>query len=108
MIDLSLWPLSEFDYFLVSATMSKRIKEISREKLLLEILEDGISPIHPHFRAIVSDYISRLFGIQPDSPALVWDKLNKDMDNYCTEVEKKWKKKYDIRVFNQNKGTSEN
>jgi hypothetical protein len=60
--------------------MSKRIREISREKLLLEILEDGISPIHPNFREIVGDYISHLFGITPDSPALVWDKLNLDMD----------------------------
>ena len=94
----------KLNYFLVSATMSKRIKEISREKLLLEILEDGISPIHPNFREITGDYISRLFGINPDSPALVWDKLNLDMDKYCIEVEKKWKKKYDERVFNQNKG----
>ena len=84
--------------------MSKRIKEISREKLLLEILEDGITPTHKDFRFIVGDYISRLFGISGGSPDAVWGQLNLDMDNYCAEVEKKWRKVYDSRVFNKNKG----
>ena len=86
--------------------MSKRVNEISWEKLHLDLLEDGITPRHPNFHGIAEDYISRLFGISPNSPEAVLEQVSLEMDKYCAEVERKWKLNahYDKRCLNKNIG----
>ena len=84
---------------------SQRINEISREKIVSDLLEKKIKPTCDNFLASLHLELCQDFGMDPvDSPFS--DQLFKSCEKFSTEAAKCWRKRHgnEDRVFANNRG----
>ena len=92
-----------------NAPKSQRINEISREKIVSDLLEKKIKPISDNFLASLHLELCQDFGMNPVD-SLFSDQLFKKCENFSKEAAKLWRKRRgkEETIFAYNRGVCTN